>query len=135
MGPPQEYDRMLRVNELLKRELGQLCERHVTPRLNSLLTVTGVSATVDLHRATVSISIMGCSEDQEYALEVCREYRRYFQKQLAKNVRLKYTPVLRFELDDTPQKADEVLGIIDEIENESTTESSEEDSDHSEDTE
>ncbi len=115
----KDYDRMVRVNELLKRELGMLCERHVSPRIDSLLTVTAVSATVDMHRAKVSVSVMGSDEERAYALEVCKENRCYFQKQLAKNVRLKYTPVLRFELDDTPEKADQVLGILDEIESES----------------
>ncbi|MCF7854599.1 MAG: 30S ribosome-binding factor RbfA [Candidatus Pacebacteria bacterium] len=107
--------RMRRVNELLKRELSLMCERRVVSELNALLTVTGVQTAADLRHAKVYVSILGPSEEQEKALNVLEQHRREFQKDLSRNVILKYTPVLSFHIDHTLEDADRVLGILDEL--------------------
>lgn len=108
-------NRMLRVNELLKRELGMLCERFVAPETHALITVTGVRTAPDLRNATVLVSLLGNENDCREALAKLVSSRKELQSALAGNVKLKYTPVLHFKEDHTAEKADRVLAILDEL--------------------
>ena len=110
-----KVDRMLRVNELLRRELGQLVERDVAPRMQALVTITRVTTSPDLRQSKVYVSVLGGEEQREEALRLLHEYRRDMQKELGRRVRFKYTPVLRFESDRSIEEADHVLSIIDDL--------------------
>ena len=107
--------RMLRVNELIKRELGTLIEREIMPGFNGLITVTAVQTSPDLRNATVFVSIYGKKGQDEDALQLLRTNRVELQKKMAKNVRLKYTPVLYFKIDDKLEKADKIYQILDSL--------------------
>jgi len=106
---------MLRVNELIRRELGDLCERRIVSDLNALLTVTHVDTSPDLRQATVLVSVMGDEAQRRDALKLLHRNRGLFQREIARRTQLKYTPVLRFQLDETMEQADRVLAIIDEL--------------------
>lgn len=107
--------RMLRVNELLKRELGQLFERYICPEVDCLVTVTAVETTPDLHTATVYLSVYGDDDQQQRVMQSVRDQRAELQKLVARNVTLKYTPVLRFRLDKQAAKADNIMKILREL--------------------
>jgi ribosome-binding factor A len=107
---------MLRVNELVKRELGLLCERDVAPQCDGLVTITRVEVTPDLRHATVFVSVFGAGDDGEARVfGLLKRLRRDWQRHLSKTVILKYTPVLRFEPDHTAENADRVFAILREL--------------------
>lgn len=107
--------RMRRVNELLRRELATLCEELVVPHLDALLTVTEVSTSHDLRHATVFVSVMGSDEQRAKAMDLLEDRRSAMQEQINRRVSLKYTPRLRFREDHTPERADRILSILDEL--------------------
>jgi ribosome-binding factor A len=106
--------RLLRVNELLKRELSALLVREMTFG-NLLVTVNQVDVTPDLKSAHVYISILG-SEGRKDVLPKLEANRAALQADLAKHVVLKYTPHLVFHLDDSIERGARVLEIMQEIE-------------------
>ena len=106
-------ERMLRVNSLLKRELGGIFERAVCSELNCLVTVTNVQATPDLRQALVHVSVYGTEEQKQQVLDVLRRQRKEIQHEIARHVRLKYTPRLQFRLDDTAEKAERIMQLLD----------------------
>ena len=108
-------ERMRRVNEVLKRELSVALEKTLAGEVDALVTVTGVSTASDLRHAKVLVSVMGSDEQRQQVLDKLEEYRPEFQDRIARNVTLKFTPVLRFELDLTPEHADHIMSIIDEL--------------------
>ncbi|MFO7821901.1 MAG: 30S ribosome-binding factor RbfA [Lentisphaeria bacterium] len=108
-------DRMRRVNEVLKRELGSAFEKDLAGEFDALITITQVETSNDLRHAKVFVSVMGSDEQREAVLQKLEEYRPHFQERIAKRITLKFTPVLRFEIDRTPERADRILSIIDEI--------------------
>ncbi len=110
-----ENKRMRRVNELLQRELGMLCERLVVPELPCLLTITQVKTAPDLRHAQVFFSVLGESEDWSAAKKVLDRHRAEMQSALARNITLKYTPVLHFKPDPTLESADRLFSIIDKL--------------------
>jgi len=124
-------ERMLRVNELLKREIGMIYEQQMRGRFEALVTITGVSTAPDLRHARVDISVLGSPEEQRKVPIVLNRNKALFQAELAKRVKLKFTPVLLFRLDQTLEKADRLLHLLDELDVEPAADDSEPESSES----
>lgn len=107
-------ERMVRVNELLKRELGHVMEREIAPRIEGVVTITEVRTAPDLRDAKVRVNLLG-SDAHGSLLALLRRHRGHLQELVMRGITLKYTPRLHFEIDDTLEKADHVLGILDEL--------------------
>jgi ribosome-binding factor A len=116
--PPSR--RLERVNELLKHELGEIIRREFNIADTGLISVNAVETSGDLRSAKVFISILAKPDQQKLALRSLNEKRVPIQSEVGRNVVLKYTPTLTFLVDDTIEKANRVLKIIDEIEREET---------------
>ena len=108
-------DRLLRVNELLLRELGNVFTRVISPAVPVLVTVTGVKAAIDLRDATVFVSVYGKAMPKADVMALLERRRALIQAELAKKVILKYTPRLHFKLDETAENADKVMHILNEL--------------------
>ena len=106
--------RIIRVNELLKREIAV-----DIPRLfansnfdTGAVTVTHVVTGSDLRDATVYVSIFGHEENRQGMINFLNRHRAEIQSRMSKNVILKYTPRLYFKFDDSIESGDRVLGIL-----------------------
>jgi ribosome-binding factor A len=113
--------RLQRVRELLKREIGEVIRREVPVHEAGLVTVNDVDVAGDLHSAVVFISILGTAEQQKRGLTLLSRHRKRIQGLVGRAVVLKYTPTLRFVIDDSVARGNRVLDIIEELERSSTT--------------
>jgi ribosome-binding factor A len=111
--------RQERVRELLKRAIGEAVRREFSVDDVGLITVNDVDVGGDLRSAVVFISVLGNPGQQKRALQVLDENRIRIQSLVAKSVVLKYTPTLKFLVDDSIVRGNKVLQIIDELEKES----------------
>ena len=111
--------RLLRVRELLKREIGEAIRREVPVDQAGLITVNDVEVGGDLRLATVFIGILGSAEQERRGMALLRKNRARLQGLVAKSVILKYTPHLRFELDRSITRGNKVIEIIEELERDS----------------
>jgi ribosome-binding factor A len=68
------------------------------PRIG-FVTVTGVRVSPDLEHAWVRVSVMGPDEERERTLAGLDSAAGFMRAQLAKQLRLRLVPELRFELD------------------------------------
>lgn len=114
-------NRLDRVNSLLKRVLAEnmfsiMQGDTVQP---GLITVTEVSCGKDLRDATVKVSVFGDDALKETALQHLRHNARRFQAAINREVRLKFTPRLVFQLDRSLEKGDEVLALLSKLDGES----------------
>ena len=94
-------DRLQRVNSLLKRVVAEnmfsiMQGDTVQP---GLITVTEVSCGKDLRDATVKVSVFGDDALKETALQHLRHNARRFQAAVNREVRMKFTPRLTFQLE------------------------------------
>jgi ribosome-binding factor A len=105
-----------RVRELLKREIGEVIRREIPASEAGLITVNDVGVAGDLKSATVFVGIIGHADRRRKGLEILRKERPRIQGLVARSVVLKYTPKLRFVLDDSIERGNRVLSILDEIE-------------------
>jgi ribosome-binding factor A len=108
--------RLLRVRELLKREIGEAIRREIPVEQAGLVTVNDVEVSGDLRQATVFIGILGSTEQQRTGLGLLRKYRVRIQDLIAKSIVLKFTPRLRFQVDESVARGNRVLAIIEELE-------------------
>ena len=110
-------DRLERINSLLKRVIAEamfsvMQGDSVQP---GLITVTGVSCGKDLRDATVRVSVFGDDVLKETAMQHLRHNAKRFQQIINREVKMKFTPRLTFQLDLSLEKGDEVLAIIDKL--------------------
>jgi ribosome-binding factor A len=105
--------RLLRVNELVKRELSGIIAREITFD-SAIVTVNHVDVSPDLKNAHVFVSVLG-SETSSSVMAKLEEHRVSLQSELAKHVVLKYTPHLVFELDQSIERGARVIEILQEL--------------------
>jgi ribosome-binding factor A len=108
--------RLQRVRELLKREIGEVIRREFPVTEAGLVTVNDVDVAGDLHSAIVFISILGTAEQQKRGLHLLTRHRKRIQGLVGRAVVLKYTPTLKFLIDDSVVRGNRVMQIIEELE-------------------
>ena len=99
-----------------KREIGQIIRREIQTDDAGLITVNDVGLAGDLQSATVFVGIVGTNEQQRKGLDILKKDRLRIQGLLGRAVVLKYTPRLRFVRDDSIERGNRVLQILDELE-------------------
>ena len=101
-----------RIADQIQRELSELIRLELRdPRVN-LVTITGVEVAPNLREAIVYYSVYGQEADKRKAATLLQKKRVPLQNGLAAQVVIKYTPVLRFRLDETAERADRVEHIL-----------------------
>jgi ribosome-binding factor A len=108
--------RLLRVRELLKREIGEAIRREIPVQQAGLVSVTDVDVGGDLKNAKVYLSLLGTAEQKKTAFKLLNENRPRIQSLVAKTVVLKYTPKLKFLFDESVERGNRVVRIIEELE-------------------
>jgi len=110
-------DRIERINSLLKRVIGDAVFRVLMGEdvSSATITVTGVSCGKDLRNATVRVSVFGDAAEQKRVLGIMVRHGHDFERVVNAEVRLKFTPRLRFVLDHSLEKGDHVLALLDSL--------------------
>jgi len=94
-APARRFPRIARVNEVLRQVLAEEIERLVdTDERLTLLTITAVDTDRDFRHATLLFSRLGTAE-----VEALGDARTRLQAAVARQVRLKWTPLLSFAED------------------------------------
>ncbi len=114
--------RLLRVRELLKREIGEAIRRELPVQQAGLVTVNDVDISGDLKNAKVYLGLLGNTEQKKIALDLLAKHRPLIQSYVAKTVVMKYTPRLQFLVDESIDRGNRVLQIIEELEKNSPDE-------------
>jgi len=115
--------RIERVNSLIRQEISELLRRQVKdPRLGNLIAITDVSTSSDLRHARVFVSRIGNEEEKQETLTVLAAASGFFRNELAKRLRLRRIPELSFQRDDSIERGEHLLRLIDEVSTDSSTE-------------
>lgn len=110
-------DRLERVNALLRREIGEAFFKVFIgdPIDVAAVTVTQVETARNLRNATVSISIFGHEADRGAMLRKIANKAGEIQSMINRDLTLKYTPRLRFVLDESVAKGDHILDVLSKL--------------------
>jgi len=108
--------RIARVRELLKQEVAGILREELSIEEVGLLTVNAVGVGRDLRSAIVFLGFVGTSAQRKRAPEVLAERAGLIRARVGASVRLKFTPELRFQIDDSIEQGNRVLALLDELE-------------------
>tara|TARA_B100001939_G_scaffold71115_1_gene59442 strand:+ start:86 stop:457 length:372 start_codon:yes stop_codon:yes gene_type:complete len=111
-----------RVRELLKRTVGDILRRELSTDECGVVSVNDVGVANDLHSATIFVSVLGSEEQQYAAARRLEKDRSHLQYILGREVVLKYTPRIKFEMNDAIAEGDRVLSLLEELEQEQDSE-------------
>jgi ribosome-binding factor A len=112
-------ERMRRVNEALREVVAAAIASELEDPRIGFVTVTAVDTSPDLRSARVYVSVLGDEDERERTLAGLSSSHGLVQAAIAREMRLKRTPTLKFEYDDTPERGlrlTRLLGDEDEAE-------------------
>jgi ribosome-binding factor A len=105
--------RIERVSELVKREISEVIQPlHLG---GGFVTVTDAVISPDLKDGRIYISVIGTDEQKQQALATLESRHGHIQHELSRRVVLKYTPKLKFLLDETESRAQHIEHLLDEL--------------------
>jgi ribosome-binding factor A len=107
--------RQRRVRELLKRTVGEILRRELDSESCGIITVNDVGMANDLHSAMIFVSVLGSDDQKRTAAKRLKSERSRIQYMLGCEVVLKYTPRIKFELDDAIEAGNRVMSILEEM--------------------
>ena len=112
-GPSQ---RQLRVGELIRRALSEILMQGIIhdPDLNRIsVTVSEVTASPDLKIATAYVCPLGGQGGKDL-IALLAKNKSEIRRSISKKLTLKYTPDLRFRIDETFDRMDETRRLFSE---------------------
>jgi len=109
-----KHHRVARVAEVIREVASETILFKVSdPRVRNV-TVTRVEVSADLQHAKVHVSIMGTPARQKKALAGLQNAAGFIQSQLGDRMKTRYTPSLRFFLDQGIKQSVEISRLINE---------------------
>ncbi|MEH7882728.1 30S ribosome-binding factor RbfA [Bacillus sp. JJ1609] len=113
--------RVNRVGEQMKKELGDIISRKIKDPRIGFVTVTDVQVTGDLQQAKVYISVLGDEEQRENTLKGLAKAKGFIRTEIGQRIRLRKTPELIFEFDETMAYGNRINSLIHELQREEQT--------------
>jgi ribosome-binding factor A len=107
--------RLARVNELIKREVGNFLRRRYRSE-TVCWTITDVDVSADLRNGVVAYSVIGDDLKAREAQQFFRKHTGEIRKEVSKHVILKYSPKLTFTQDFGIERGNRVMEILDDLE-------------------
>ena len=106
--------RIDKVQRLIKEEISLIFLQKFQNSDFGLLTITRVKVSPDLKQAKIYISVFE-KEKRELVLDKIQLKLGFIRSELAHRIRLKFTPELKFFIDDTLDYVEKIEGLIDKI--------------------
>ncbi len=106
--------RVIRVNELLKREISQILHTRYRGRTVAI-TVSEVDTSPNLRKARVYFSVIGGNENRVEAEVFFRQHGREIREEMSKAVVLKYLPHLEFIYDEGIERGARLDAIFEDL--------------------
>ncbi|MCC5884079.1 MAG: 30S ribosome-binding factor RbfA [Halomonas sp.] len=112
----REFKRTDRIGDQMQKELAVLIQREVKdPRLG-MVTVSGVTVSRDLGYADVYVTLLGedSPEHIKENLKVLKQASGFLRSQIARRIKLRHVPELRFHYDESVVRGQRLSSLIDE---------------------
>jgi ribosome-binding factor A len=109
------HSRPARVAEEFRQELSSVLARGIKdPRVTGFVTVTGAKMAPDLKEVAVYVSIHATEAERDRTLEGLRAAATWLQREVARNLKLRHTPHLRFVYDESVERGDRIERLLKE---------------------
>ncbi len=120
-----------RLTEDIKRAVSDIISREVKdPRLG-MLSITDVDVSRDLSLARIYFSVLGGEEEARSTLEGLNNAKGFIRTELARRVRMRHTPDIKFVHDVSLERGARINAILRELGTSSTGDSDDTEGDES----
>ncbi len=110
-------NRAARVGEEILRALGRIIREELRDPRIGFVTITAVKVSADLRHARVFATALGV-EVGDPSIETLNHSAAFLRRSLARDLGLRFTPSLRFVLDESVDRGRRLEGLFDQIRSE-----------------
>ena len=115
MAKQQQFERTDRIASEIMREVERIIREDVSdPRTQCMFSITHVDVTRDLRYAKVYVSIYE-EEKREPMMKALHSAAGFIRHNVGRQVQLRYTPELLFELDTTIEYGVHIASLLNEV--------------------
>ena len=109
---PKEYPRTARINAELQRELAMLIRQELADPRVAGVSVTSADISPDLKNAKIMVSVIGSDEQLAEAVKGLNHAAGKLRFGVAKGLKLRVTPNLRFVPDTALREGDRIGAML-----------------------
>ncbi len=118
----KEFSRLDRIADQMQRELAVMIQREVKdPRLDAMITVSGVKVSKDLGYADIYVTVLGKEDNPEIIAEnmaILKQAAGFLRGRIGQSIKLRVIPQLRFHYDESVQRGQYLSSLIERAVNE-----------------
>jgi len=107
--------RLKKLEALIQEEVSIIIERRVSDPEVRMVTITRVKLSPDIKFAIIYVTVSGSENERERVLRALNRASARIQGLLSKNIRLRYTPHIKFIRDKGLESGERVMDIIREL--------------------
>ena len=104
-----------RINGEVQKVISEAIRYSKDPRISPMTSVMDVEVAPDLKTCKVWVTVMGDDEDRQRTEEGLKSAAGYIRSTVAKQLNMRYTPELRFIMDDSIEYDINMSKKIDEV--------------------
>jgi len=105
-----------RLREEIKREASDIIQRRMKDPRIGFTTVTDVEVTMDLRQVKIFISVLGDEEARAKTVAGLERAKGFIRTELGRAIRLRHTPEVQFEYDQSLEQGARVLQLLSDVE-------------------
>jgi len=107
--------RMERVNQQLKREIGNIVLQELSDPRVAFVSIIGVNVSKDLRNARIYFSVIGNHDQIEHAQAALNSARGFIRKSVGQKMKIRNNPELTFTYDNSLEASARIDETIKEI--------------------
>jgi ribosome-binding factor A len=104
-----------RVAQLIQKEINAIIQKQIKNIQLGFVTITGVEVTDDLQHAKVYFTVYGTEEERISTEKLLKKMTSFVRYHLGQRIRLRYTPEIIFQYDETMERAARIDELINQI--------------------
>jgi len=112
MSQPFRKDRL--ASEIVKETSQVLLYEMKDPRLG-FVTVTRAKVSDDCRNAKIFVSVLGSPREKKLTMAALKHAQGFVQAELSRRIKMRVFPEIRFELDESIEKAFKVTRLLDDL--------------------
>jgi len=104
-----------RVAESVREAVASILQEEVSAARTGFVTVTHARISADLRHARIFVSVLADAEQRAATLEALTAATRFVRRRVGQMLRLRYTPEIVFELDETIEHSARIETILNRL--------------------
>jgi len=107
-----------RIAHLIQKEISEILRKQIKNPQLGFVTITEVKVTDDLQHAKVYFTVYGSEQERITTEKLLKRITSFVRYHIGQRIRLRYTPEITFQYDETIERAARIDELINKIQQE-----------------